>query len=132
MNYSFLQTIMSATSGHSDDPLAKFVPDLPHGEEITIHHLLTHTSGITGSMENLPGSNRTCRHFILWLSWHKCLRSRCWNCRQDRELHTRTRIMFCWHTLSKRSAANTSDRSCGTTSWRRETGKMPEARNTCK
>jgi len=103
----------------TDDPLAKFVPDLPHGEEITIHHLLTHTSGITGSMENLPGSNRTCRHFILWLSWHKCLRSRCWNCRQDRELHTRTRIMFCWHTLSKRSAANTSDRSCGTTSWRR-------------
>jgi CubicO group peptidase (beta-lactamase class C family) len=38
----------------TDDPLAKFIPDLPHGEEITIHHLLTHTSGITGSMENLP------------------------------------------------------------------------------
>ncbi len=28
------------------DPLTKFIPDYPHGEEITIHHLLVHTSGI--------------------------------------------------------------------------------------
>ncbi len=38
----------------TDDPVGKFIPTFPHGEEITIHHLLTHTSGITGSMENLP------------------------------------------------------------------------------
>ncbi len=29
-----------------DDPLSKFIPDYPRGEEVTIHHLLTHTSGI--------------------------------------------------------------------------------------
>jgi CubicO group peptidase (beta-lactamase class C family) len=28
------------------DPLSKFVPDFPRGPEVTIHHLLTHTSGI--------------------------------------------------------------------------------------
>jgi CubicO group peptidase (beta-lactamase class C family) len=28
------------------DKLAKYVPDFPRGEEVTIHHLLTHTSGI--------------------------------------------------------------------------------------
>lgn len=31
-----------------DDPLTKFLPDYPtHGREITLRHLLTHTSGIT-------------------------------------------------------------------------------------
>jgi len=29
-----------------DDPLTKFIPDYPRGQSITIHHLLTHTSGI--------------------------------------------------------------------------------------
>lgn len=29
-----------------DDPLSKFIPDFPDGEKITIHHLLTHTSGV--------------------------------------------------------------------------------------
>ncbi|MFN4314003.1 MAG: serine hydrolase domain-containing protein [Chitinophagaceae bacterium] len=28
------------------DPVSKFVPDFPSGETISIHHLLTHTSGI--------------------------------------------------------------------------------------
>jgi len=28
------------------DPLSKFIPDYPRGDEVTIHHLLTHTSGI--------------------------------------------------------------------------------------
>ena len=28
------------------DKLSKFVPDFPRGDEVTIHHLLTHTSGI--------------------------------------------------------------------------------------
>src|SRR5687767_15485999 len=35
-----------------DDKLSKFIPDFPRGDEVTIHHLLTHTSGInsyTGS-----------------------------------------------------------------------------------
>src|SRR5712692_1536890 len=31
----------------TDDPVGKFIPTFPHGEEITIHHLLTHTSDIT-------------------------------------------------------------------------------------
>ena len=29
-----------------NDKLSKFIPDFPRGDEITIHHLLTHTSGI--------------------------------------------------------------------------------------
>ncbi len=28
------------------DPLTKFIPDFPRGDQVTIHHLLTHTSGI--------------------------------------------------------------------------------------
>ena len=28
------------------DPLSKYIPDYPNGDKITIHHLLTHTSGI--------------------------------------------------------------------------------------
>jgi CubicO group peptidase (beta-lactamase class C family) len=29
-----------------DDKLSKYIPDYPRGDEVTIHHLLTHTSGI--------------------------------------------------------------------------------------
>ena len=29
-----------------NDPLSKFIPDYPNGDKITLHHLLTHTSGI--------------------------------------------------------------------------------------
>ena len=28
------------------DPLSRFIPDYPNGEKITLHHLLTHTSGV--------------------------------------------------------------------------------------
>jgi CubicO group peptidase (beta-lactamase class C family) len=35
------------------DPLSKFIPDYPNGDKITIHHLLTHTSGIANA-NNLP------------------------------------------------------------------------------
>lgn len=28
------------------DPLSRYIPDYPNGEKITLHHLLTHTSGI--------------------------------------------------------------------------------------
>lgn len=30
----------------TEDPVSKFYPDYPNGDKITIHHLLTHTSGI--------------------------------------------------------------------------------------
>ena len=29
-----------------NDPISKYIPDYPSGDKITIHHLLTHTSGI--------------------------------------------------------------------------------------
>lgn len=35
------------------DPLSKYITDFPRGNEITLHHLLNHTSGIT-SYTNLP------------------------------------------------------------------------------
>lgn len=31
---------------HVTDPVSKYIPDYPAGDKITIHHLLTHTSGI--------------------------------------------------------------------------------------
>jgi len=36
-----------------NDPLAKFISDYPNGDKITVHHLLTHTSGIP-NVNNLP------------------------------------------------------------------------------
>lgn len=34
------------------DPLATFLPDFPRGDEVTLHHLLTHTSGIYDHTED--------------------------------------------------------------------------------
>ena len=31
---------------HLTDPVGRFIPDFPHGDRITIHHLLVHTSGL--------------------------------------------------------------------------------------
>lgn len=36
------------------DKLSKYLPDFPHGDEITIYNLLTHTSGIK-SLNEIPG-----------------------------------------------------------------------------
>jgi CubicO group peptidase (beta-lactamase class C family) len=35
------------------DKLSKYIPDFPRGDEVTLHHLLTHTSGI-GSFTDTP------------------------------------------------------------------------------
>jgi CubicO group peptidase (beta-lactamase class C family) len=35
-----------------DDTLSKYIPDYPNGDKITIHHLLTHTSGIPKNSPN--------------------------------------------------------------------------------
>jgi CubicO group peptidase (beta-lactamase class C family) len=35
------------------DPISKWIPDYPRGNEITVHHLLTHTSGIP-NVNNFP------------------------------------------------------------------------------
>ncbi len=35
------------------DQLAKYIPDYPNGDKITIHHLLVHTSGIP-NINNFP------------------------------------------------------------------------------
>jgi CubicO group peptidase (beta-lactamase class C family) len=35
------------------DPLTKFIPDYPNGDKITVHHLLTNTSGIP-NINNFP------------------------------------------------------------------------------
>jgi len=36
------------------DPLGRYIPDFPNGDRITIHHLLTHTSGIP-NVNAFPG-----------------------------------------------------------------------------
>lgn len=44
------------------DKLTKFIPDFPRGDEVTIHHLLTHTSGIhsyTGKAEFINRVTKT-------------------------------------------------------------------------
>ncbi|HTH56572.1 MAG TPA: serine hydrolase domain-containing protein [Cyclobacteriaceae bacterium] len=40
----------------TDDLLSKYIPDYPLGDKITLHHLLSHTSGIT-NVNNLPEYN---------------------------------------------------------------------------
>ena|SRR5690554_3567617 len=46
-----------------EDPLGKFIPDFPRGEQITIHHLLTHSSGVTNHTE-LPHYDERIRPFL--------------------------------------------------------------------
>jgi D-alanyl-D-alanine carboxypeptidase len=43
-----------------NDPVRKFVPDYPRGSEITIHHLLSHSSGIP-DVNGLPGYDSLAR-----------------------------------------------------------------------
>jgi CubicO group peptidase (beta-lactamase class C family) len=43
-----------------DDPLSKFIPDYPDGDKITVHHLLTHTSGIP-NVNEFPDYDRKSR-----------------------------------------------------------------------
>lgn len=43
------------------DPIAKYLPDYPQGERITIHHLLSHTSGIP-SITDFPNLSEIQRH----------------------------------------------------------------------
>lgn len=40
------------------DPLRKYYPDFPDGDRITLHHLLTHTSGLA-NYNDMPGYNET-------------------------------------------------------------------------
>ena len=46
-----------------NDSLAKFFPDFPRGEEVKLHHLLTHTSGIR-SYTDKPGFLESAPKFI--------------------------------------------------------------------
>ncbi len=41
----------------TDDRLTKFIPDYPNGDKITLHHLLTHTSGIP-NINDFPDYDR--------------------------------------------------------------------------
>ncbi len=41
----------------TDHPLTKFIPDYPNGDKITLHHLLTHTSGIP-NVNDFPDYDR--------------------------------------------------------------------------
>lgn len=41
-----------------DDPLTKYIPDYPSGEKITLHHLVTHSSGIP-NLTSFPEHRKT-------------------------------------------------------------------------
>ncbi|GJM30286.1 MAG: hypothetical protein DHS20C17_29210 [Cyclobacteriaceae bacterium] len=41
-----------------DDKLSKFIPDYPRGDEVSIHHLLTHTSGIKSYTDKINFENK--------------------------------------------------------------------------
>lgn len=45
-----------------DDPLNEYLPEYPHGEQVTIHHLLTHTSGIWNHTNAADFKNTTGRY----------------------------------------------------------------------
>lgn len=40
-----------------DDPLSRYIPDYPNGDKITIHNLLTHTSGIPEYLQYVDQSD---------------------------------------------------------------------------
>jgi len=42
---------------HTSDTISKFIPGFPNGSKITIHHLLTHTSGIP-NINSMPEYNK--------------------------------------------------------------------------
>jgi len=44
-----------------DDPVSRHLPDAPHGDEVTIRHLLSHTSGLA-NYTDLPGFADRVRH----------------------------------------------------------------------
>ena len=46
---------------HVQDPISKYLPDYPQGDVITIHHLLSHSSGIP-SITELPNIQEIQRH----------------------------------------------------------------------
>src|SRR5439155_1001795 len=49
-----------------NDPLSKYVSDYANGDKITIHHLLTHTSGIR-NVNNFPEYNEKSRQHLTLL-----------------------------------------------------------------
>lgn len=56
-----------------DDPVAKFLPGFPNGEAITIHHLLSHTSGLPRFVFQPDYVDRSKRHhtaadLVAWAS----------------------------------------------------------------
>jgi len=56
-----------------DDPVARFLPEFPNGEEITIHHLLSHTSGLPRFVFQPDYVDRSKRHhtasdLVAWVS----------------------------------------------------------------
>lgn len=45
----------------TEDTLSKYIPDYPNGKTITIHQLLTHTSGIPDYINDDPSFSEICR-----------------------------------------------------------------------
>jgi CubicO group peptidase (beta-lactamase class C family) len=45
-----------------DDPVARYLEEFPNGEEITVHHLLTHTSGLPRFVFQADYRERSMRH----------------------------------------------------------------------
>ena len=52
---------------HLDDPLSTYLPDCPHAEAITIHHLLTHTAGLGDGLQALKSRQATEKTESEWL-----------------------------------------------------------------
>jgi CubicO group peptidase (beta-lactamase class C family) len=42
-----------------DDPIAKYVPGIPHGDKITIHEVLDHTSGLSDYLDLIDNNTLT-------------------------------------------------------------------------
>jgi len=88
-----------------DDPLKKYIPDYPNGEKITIHHLLTHTSGIP-NLTDFPEYSETMMissrvETTIERFKHKPLRFT-----SGEKFEYSNQITFSWVTSSRKSQVN--------------------------
>ncbi len=81
------------------DSLTKFIPDYPNGDKITVHHLLTNTSGIP-NINNFPDYDAWSKFPHTPEDLIEKLKINRWTLiPESADIPKATGIIICWHTL---------------------------------